>query len=72
MTHTKQSLIKKIVAIRMQEIIESIPANEYNTTLEKMYQDYSTKTKDEIVLVYNAKFKEKTDKVTVEQVSDLI
>ncbi len=56
----------------MQEIIESIPANEYNTTLEKMYQDYSTKTKDEIVLVYNAKFKEKTDKVTVEQVSDLI
>ena len=72
MTHTKKDLIKKIVAKRMQEIIDSIPAKDYNTTLEQMYSAYSSKSKDEIVLLYNTKITSTADKVTVEQVSDLI
>ena len=72
MTHTKQSLIKKIVAKRMQEIVDSIPAKEYNNTLEQMYSAYSSKSKDEIVLLYNTKITSTADQVTVEQVSDLI
>tara|TARA_Y100001970_G_scaffold288367_1_gene415450 strand:+ start:1322 stop:1540 length:219 start_codon:yes stop_codon:yes gene_type:complete len=72
MTHTKKDLIKKIVAKRMQEIIDSIPAKDYNTTLEQMYSAYSSKSKDEIVLLYNTKITSTADQVTVEQVSDLI
>ena len=72
MTHTKQSLIKKIVAKRMQEIVDSIPAKEYNNTLEQMYSAYSSKSKDEIVLLYNTKLDKPTDQVTVDEVSDLI
>ena len=72
MTHTKKDLIKKIVAKRMQEIVDSIPAKDYNTTLEQMYSAYSSKSKDEIVLLYNTKITSTADKVTVEQVSDLI
>ena len=44
MTHTKQSLIKKIVAKRMQEIVDSIPAKEYNNTLEQLYSALSSKS----------------------------
>ena len=72
MTHTKQALIKKIVAKRMQEIVDSIPAKDYNNTLEQMYSAYSSKSKDEIVLLYNTKITSTADQVTVEQVSDLI
>ncbi len=72
MTHTKKDLIKKIVAKRMQEIVDSIPAKDYNTTLEQMYSAYSSKSKDEIVLLYNTKITSTADQVTVEQVSDLI
>jgi|TARA_B100001094_G_scaffold292746_1_gene312169 hypothetical protein len=72
MTHTKQSLIKKIVAKRMQEIVDSIPAKEYNNTLEQMYSAYSSKSKDEIVLLYNTKLDKPTDQVTVDEVSDLL
>ena len=72
MTHTKKDLIKKIVAKRMQEIVDSIPAKDYNNTLEQMYSAYSSKSKDEIVLLYNTKITSTADQVTVEQVSDLI
>ena len=56
----------------MQEIVDSIPAKDYNTTLEQMYSAYSSKSKDEIVLLYNTKITSTADQVTVEQVSDLI
>ncbi len=72
MTHTKKDLVKKLVATRMSKLIESTPGIDYQKVLDNLYDEFGSKTVEDIVLYYNTVVPSGTEKVTVEQVSDLI
>tara|TARA_B100001113_G_scaffold69510_1_gene53791 strand:- start:602 stop:820 length:219 start_codon:yes stop_codon:yes gene_type:complete len=72
MTHTKKDLVKKLVATRMAKLVESTPGIDYQKVLDNLYNEFGSKTVEDIVLYYNTTAPSGSEKVTVEQVSDLI
>ena len=50
MTHTKKDLIKKLVATRMSKLIESTPGIDYQKVLDNLYDEFGSKTVEDIVL----------------------
>ena len=56
----------------MSKLIESTPGIDYQKVLDNLYDEFGSKTVEDIVLYYNTTAPSGSEKVTVEQVSDLI
>ena len=65
MTITRDSLIRELVAQRMQ----SVDGEKYTETLHQLYKDYEDKDLESIVARYNLEF---SRAVTVDEVSTLL
>ena len=56
----------------MSKLVESTPGIDYQKVLDNLYNEFGSKTVEDIVLYYNTTAPSGSEKVTVEQVSDLI
>ena len=56
----------------MAKLVDSTPGIDYQKVLDNLYNEFTSKTIEDIVLYYNTTAPSGCDKVTVEQVSDLI
>lgn len=65
MTITRDSLIRELVAQRMQ----TVDGEKYTETLHQLYKDYEDKDLESIVARYNLEF---SRAVTVDEVSTLL
>ena len=72
MTTTKKDLVKRLVATRMSKLLEIDSKIDYKKVLDNLYTNFEDKSIEDIVLYYNTTVTSGEQKVTVEQVSDLL
>ena len=72
MTTTKKDLVKRLVATRMSKLLEVDSKIDYKKVLDNLYTNFEDKSIEDIVLYYNTTVTSGEQKVTVEQVSDLL